>query len=411
MPGLTAPARRVFLYMGDNSGTEWNGRGQALFDNAVYWATNTKYSLTRKVLLLDYSPIMASQGNVRLDQYGRTRWGWNDPVALFKDYLADLTEASGGYVRWKWARYADIPDYLNRWVPITGGEQFNSATFSEQDYLNAYNIGITTGDWGAAGRAMPSDGIYNADYNRILDDFNVNAKVNAGEVDEVVVYSHPFAGFNESVMAGSAPYPVNGPAILRPNVANIIVMGLNYERGLSEALESFGHRLEWILNKVYNVPETLPYNPCYWPDFPAGDYCGTTRPATPQRNLYDRFSVVDGNLSGQAGVGAAHWAPNAASRNDEYNWGLANQAYSQADDWQFNYPNLVGSASKRLVNASEWTPYAQDGNAGRGFKKWWYFQMPRVPGHYADAGNATNNRKLNNWWEYVTDFNKHPETR
>ncbi|HKP96179.1 MAG TPA: hypothetical protein VJ385_10510 [Fibrobacteria bacterium] len=412
MPGLAAPARRVFLYMDDNAASQWTGRGQSLFDNAVHWATNTRYSLTKKVLVLNYAPILPAQGNARLDQYGAGHWGWNDPMAIVKNYLADITEASGGYVRWKWANYADIPNYLNRWVPITGSEQFHSATFTDQDYLNGYNIGVTTGDWGEAGRAMPSGGSYNADYNRILNDFNVDAKVNAGEVDEVIVYGPPFSGFSESVMAGGTPYDVNGPAVLRPNVPNIIVMGLNYERGLGEALESFGHRVEWLLDRhAFEIPETIPYNPCYWPDFPAGDYCGTVRPPTPQRNIYDRFSVVEGNLPGQAGVGAAHWAPNARSRNDEYNWSLANTAYTQADDWQFNYPNLAGAATKRLVNASEWTPYAQDGDAGRGFKKWWFYQMPRVPGHYVDAGNAANNRKLNNWWEYAVNFNKHPETR
>lgn len=79
----------------------------------------------------------------------------------------------------------------------------------------------------------------------------------------------------------------------------------------------------------------------------------------------------------------------------------------QADDWQFNYPNLIEPNSRRLVNQNEWPPFAQNGDASRGFKKWWYHPMPRVPGHYKDA---VNNNKLNNWWEYIMDFTRHPES-
>ncbi|MDB5106798.1 MAG: C-terminal target protein [Fibrobacteres bacterium] len=414
MPGLTAPARRVFLYMDDNAPAGWTPRGQNLFDNAVYWATNTKYSLVRKVLVMNWSPILNSQGGVRLDQYGASHWGWKDPVALARNYLADITEASGGYVRWKWATFPDVPAYLNRWVQLTGSEQYNSATFTEQDYIDAYNIGVNTGDWGAAGRAMAGGGLYGADYVGMLSYYNVEAKVQAGDVDEVLFYAHPFGQLNESAMAGDQAYSVNyGPIVWRPGIRNFMIMGLNYEWGLNEALQAFGRRSESLLGEhVYrNSMETIPNNPCYWPDFPAGDYCGTTRPATPQRNIYDRFSVTDGNLTGSAGVGATLWGPNSRNRSDQYDQALTNQAYSQADDWQFNYPLLIGAATKRLVSAGEWTGYAQDGNSGRGFKKWMQLHYPRLPGLYKDAANATNNNKLNNWWEYVVDFNKHPETQ
>ncbi len=413
MPGLTAPARRVFLFLDDNSASTWTPRGQNLFDNAVYWATSTRYNLVRKVLVMTFSPTLSSQGGVRLDQYGASHWGWKDPVALSRDYLADITEASGGYVRWKWAFFPDIPFYLNRWVQLLGSEQFNSATFTEQDYIDGYNIGVTTGDWGAAGRAMPGGGAFGADYIGNLSLSNVEAKVQAGEVDEVLFVAHPFAQLNQSAMAGNSPYEVNGPTVLRPGVRNFIIMGLSYEFGLNEALANFGHRAEALMDKhVYSTSmETIPYNPCYWPDFPAGSFCGDTRPPTPERNIYDRFSLTDGNLAGSAALGAADWSPNARNRNDQYNHALANQAYSQADDWQFNYPLLIGAATKRLVNASEWTGYAQDGNPGRGFKKWLYLHYPRLPGIYKDAANAVNNNKLNNWWEYVVNFNQHPETQ
>ncbi len=419
MPGLAAPARRVFLFMEDNTASNWSPRGQALFDNAVYWATGSKYYLTRKVLVLNYDPILGSKGGIRLHQYNQPsprQWNWNDPVVLERDYLADIYEASGGYVRWKWAFYPEIPTYLNKWVQITGAEQFGSATFTEQDYIDGYNVGIDTRDWGAAARAMPQGGFYTADYVGMFSQFNVEAKVTAGEVDEVIIYAHAFAGLNESAMAGDQAYNLNGPVIWRPGIKNFVVMGLNYERGRSEALESFGHRAEWLLDRhafVQPADEifTIPYYPCIWSDFPAGDYCGSTRQPTPQRSIYDKFSTVEGLVAGNAGVGAAHWAPNARNRGDEYNWSLANTAYTMADDWQYNYPTLTGAATKRLVNLNEWTPYAQDADAGRGFKKWWFMHFPRVAGLYPNDGNVRNRFRLNNWWEYIMDYNKHSETQ
>ncbi len=412
MPRLAAaPARRVFVFLSDTSAATWTAKGQSLFDNAVFWATHTRYSITKKILHLNYNPTLPGQGNVLLSTYGNTHWFWNpDPIQLMKDYLADITEASGGYVRWKLAKYTDIPDTLNQWVPITGPEQFHSATFTDQDYLDAYDYAFTTRDFAGAGLRMPNGGDYSADVNRTLDDFSVDAKVNAGEVDEVIISGFAYAGQAESYSAGSTAYPINGPVVFR-NTHNFVIMGQNYERQLSEALENFGHRTEWLLAfHTYRTTsnETLPYNPCYWPPNAA---CGTRQP-TPQRDIWDRFSVVDGNLTDQAGVGAAHWAPNAENRDtDEYRWDLTNFANSMGDDWYFNYPNLVGTSTRRLVNVEEWRPMAQDGEPGRAFKKWWYHHMPRVPGHYVDANNAGNNGKLNNWWEYIVNFNRHPETQ
>jgi hypothetical protein len=415
MPGLTAaPARRVGLFMTDTTASNWTGRAQSLFDQAIYWATNTKYSITKKVLLLNFDPNLTTQGNVRMHVWGNQHYGWlwtTDPVVLFKSYLADLTEASGGYVRWQVVHPVGIPDYINRWLPISCATQFNSAGFTEQQYLTAYDMGPSQGKWAEAGQAMPCGGGYEADYNRILDDYGIDAKVTSGEVDEVIIYAHPYGGLSESRMAGTSPYWINGPAMFR-NAPNHFVMGMSYERGIGEALENFGHRTEQLLaNHVYRTTsnETLPYNNCYWPDFNVS-WCGSRQPA-PQRDIWDRFTVVDGNLPGEAGLGAAHWAPNVQLRSQEYVWNLTNFANTMADDWQFNYPLLIGGATKRSVNLNEWTPMAQDGDAGRGYKKWWYHHMPRVPGHYVDAGNGGNNGKLNNWWEYLVNFNRHIETQ
>jgi hypothetical protein len=427
MPGLAAaPARRVFLFMTDNSSTTWTLKGQTLFDQAVYWATNTRYYLVKKVLQLNFDPVMHTQGNVLMHTWGSTKYSWlwyGDPILLLRQELADLTEGSGGYVRWKLVKYAGIPDYIDRWAPIIGQDgttpvtQFNSTDFTEQNFIDNYDQGPTLGRWKEAGEAMPNGGHYMFDYNKVFDDYGVDAKINAGEIDEVVLSTGPMSGVAESGMAGRSPYYVNGPIVIR-NTSDFVFMGQSYERRLSEALENFGHRTEWQVSRAfYGFQNTKTYNRCYYSDWNRGDEnpadCFGARQTPVLENIYDKFVMVEGILPGEAGVGAAHWAPNVLSRADEYVWNKDNFVYSMADDWAFNYPNLIGAATKRLVNVDEWTPMdpSMEYDRGRAFKKWMYHHMPRLPGHYVDAGNAMNNHKLNNWWEYIVNFDRHPESR
>jgi hypothetical protein len=418
MPGRTAPARRVFLYMGDNSAAAWTGRGQSLFDAAVRWAGHTRFSITKNVLVINFDPVLESQGSLRMHEWGLQRTGWwgGDPWPLVRDYLADLTEASGGYVRWRRVFHPAVPDYIDRWPPLRGAIQFDSPEFSEQDFLDAYEYALTTGDWVGATARMPGGGAYRMDYQRILDDYGVDALVDAGEADEVIVATPPYAGAHESAMAGPSPYPVNGEPYPRATRRNFMVMNLSYERGLSEALENFGHRAEWMLSRAFHgYNNTLAYDRCFYPDWNKDNQdpppCGGTRQVPLLRNLYDRFVTVEGMLPGEAAVGAAHWAPNATAFADEYVWKKDLPVPSLSDDWLFNYPAFQGPSTKRPVNVYDWRPMAQNDDPGRGFKKWWLFHMPRVPGvQPASATFPMDSHKLNNWWEYTVNFNRHPES-
>jgi hypothetical protein len=40
MVGLTAPGRRVAVFMADSTAANWNANGRKLFDAAVQWATS-----------------------------------------------------------------------------------------------------------------------------------------------------------------------------------------------------------------------------------------------------------------------------------------------------------------------------------------------------------------------------------
>src|SRR3954452_9275251 len=102
--------------------------------------------------------------------------------------------------------------------------------------------------------------------------------------------------------------PLDGVACRR----RFIVMGFNYERGVGEMLENFGHRTESILAHVYR-------------DAPRG-------------HAWERFAAYDAIAPGAAGCGNVHFAPNSVR---DYDWGNRRPVWSTCDDW-LRYPNIVG---------------------------------------------------------------------
>ncbi len=77
--------------------------------------------ITKRVLVMNLDPIIESQGYRRLHQV----LGWNDPRTLNADYLEDLTNASGGYVRWELAAWVD----LDLWPIKSDGFQYTDTTY------------------------------------------------------------------------------------------------------------------------------------------------------------------------------------------------------------------------------------------------------------------------------------------
>jgi hypothetical protein len=56
------------------------------------------------------------------------------------------------------------------------------------------------------------------------------------------------------------------------------------------------------------------------------------------------------------------------------------------------------TGQRRQVNCTEW------GNGDvRAHHRWWLNHLPNAPGR--------SEGKLNNWWAYVTDFNRFDESR
>ena len=200
-----------------------------------------------------------------------------------------------------------------------------------------------------------------------------------GLADEVVCWAFPYSGMFESRMIGRGAYFCNSPGLERDSPLYVL-MGLNPERGVAEALHSFGHRAESILARVF----------------------GSWSSGAAVNHLWDRFTRIGPvHGVGVAGCGNVHFPPNAAA---DYAYDTATPVTSEADRW-LNYPDLTGPVAP--VSADTWG----GPDHHRNFLKWWFAHFPRTAGRRVDPANAIDHGKLNNWWNYVVDMNEHAESR
>jgi hypothetical protein len=324
--------------------------------------------ITKRVLVMNLDPILESHGNLRLHQY----MGWSDPRVLNTNYLNDLSAASGGYLQWQVVGWVDLDLWPIQW----DGFSYNDATFFQSWSNPSQHPWHTNAD----------GSLSTADYGVLLDtplaamgNKSAHQMVANNEVDEVIWWGFPYAGFYESRMVGSTAYWCNSGPLIRPSKL-YVVMGLNFERGVAEAIHSFGHRSESILWRVY------------------GSWSGNST----INHLWDRFTR-NGPQHGVsvAAFGNVHYPPNTAS---EYIYNASATVSCEVNRW-VNYPSFSGSPTN--VSAATWG----GPDYHRGFLLWWLGHMPKVPGRYVDGGNGINNGKLNNWWGYLVDMNEYAESR
>ena len=309
-----------------------------------------------KTLVLNYDPIIPSQGN----KYLHELCGWNNPRELAQGYISDLNNCSGGKVMYEIVDWVDINDI----IPYTDGFKYTGETF----YENFQKASSERWDWWSwsgwyAHEKNQATGM--ADYRWILESNNLIERLNSGEVDEIFIFAQPFSGMYESLMIGPDPIWCNSIPLFVPELnKNFIIMSFNYERGVDCMLENFGHRVESILSYVFSNKDIKEIN--YWEKF----------------TLYDKIAP------GESGCGNVHFAPNSES---DYDWGNSRYVYSTCDDW-LRYPNFTGE--KREVNCSEW---------GSGDMRlhhiWWLSHIPKAEG-------LDSNGMLNNWWGYFSKYYK-----
>jgi hypothetical protein len=113
-----------------------------------------------RVLVVVFNPTCRSAGGRPLTEV----LGWNDPLALTRGYVEDLSEVSGGYLRYEVVETLELDEFPRK----ADGFRYDEAT-----YLRCWRSG--------QGFHQP-DGV---DYRAILRRVGMVERVEAGELDEL----------------------------------------------------------------------------------------------------------------------------------------------------------------------------------------------------------------------------------
>jgi hypothetical protein len=294
--------------------------------------------LQPRVLLISFNPIISLEGGRRLTEV----LGWRNVDELCREYIADLRECSRGFLEYRIVQRIAV----DSWPRKIDGFRYDGNTFLQC--------------WRSQSGFHDPDSV---DYGAILEDFDLLARVESGQIDEVWLFGFPYAGFYESLMVGPKAVWCNAPPMPRNDGISrrFVIMGFNYERGVGPMLESFGHRVESHLKHTW-------------------------RRRRGEDNLWERFIRYDQVAPGQANCGWMHYAPNSLI---DYDWGNTTVVRSNCDDW-LNFPDFQGTW--REVDCRDW------GNGDmRAHHRWWFKRLPNAPG---DTHGISNN-----WWLYGVDPN------
>ena len=298
-----------------------------------------------KVLVLNFDPIIPFEGNKRLHVVCR----YNNPRDLAKGYIDDLKEATNGLVNYKIVEWRDIDSFHTK---------IDGFTYTAKEYMKCFKEKKGWHD---------PDG---ADYEKTFEDYEIIPMIDSGKIDEVWFFGAPYFGYWESSMAGPGAFYINGGVY--GNVKSkraFVIMGFNYERGVAEMLHNLCHRTESTMSRIYGGWEV--------------DKLTTN---------WARFAANNIQSNGVAGVGTCHYPANAEK---DYDYANPRKVESDADDW-LNYPNLTGR--KKKVSRDDWG----GPDYHRNYMKWFYARLPHAPGVNEDG-------RLNNWWEYIFNFNNYDE--
>jgi len=290
-----------------------------------------------KVLVIVYDPVVDEATGQKLSE----SLGWQRTDTLVIGFIDDIQQYSHGMAHYQVVERIDV----NEFPAKVDGFRYTPQTYMDvlRNVIQPYK---------------PQE----VDYYAIINQFDIFNRVATNEIDEVWVFGFPHAGFYESIMAGPGAFWCNAPALKNTDAATrrFVIMGFSYERGPGEMLESFGHRVESILNKTF---ERL----------------------TGDDNLWRRLIRYDKVAPGKAALGNIHFAPNSQR---DYDWNNPATVKSECYDWLLNFPDFKGDI--RDVTAREWG----SGDI-RAHHQWWLNHIPHVDGR--------KNGVHNNWWQYIID--------
>ncbi|TPE44044.1 hypothetical protein [Pontibacter mangrovi] len=310
--------------------------------------------ITVKVAVVIQDPKIPSKGNKRMHEVLRSpgnRYKWQDPRKLMIDYRDSLNSLSGGVVNYEIVKVYDDNKLFTRLensTELLGVEEMVKL--------------LSEPDWATLKKENTK-----FDYNKLIEHYGFCDMRDKGEINEVWVWSFPYGGAWESTFAGENAFWLNSDPVQNTSCKDLLtIMALNYERDMSLALESYGHRFESIMRQVY------------------GRWDHTSK----DLNNWEIFTSYDKITPGKAYIGNIHFPPNGLK---DYDWKNTAPVKTYADVW-FNYPNLT-AAEPRVVTCEEWDC------SHLGYMSWWYRHIPNFAGINPADGH------LNNWWHYVVDYN------
>jgi len=276
----------------------------------------------KKVLLVTFNPRMPN-GEL-FDMWG----GYPDPSETIRNFMDTINTVSGGSYQYVIERSELIEE-----CPRLEGDIIYPAQFLQDIAL---------------GKREPFEDKF--DYADFVERFDIVRLISSRVIDEVWVQAPSICNMYGAVMGGPNPFWLDGPSI--PDTwqsgRRFVIMGFDLLQDEGAMLESFIHRSEASMNRVY---EKYP----------------------PHLNMWSKF-VRD--------VGTAHRTPNSVR---DYDWGNPAYVESACDDW-YNYPLFT---HKRLtVNKTTW---------GFGSRiqhhEWWLKHLPNRPGKHDGL--------FTNWWHYI----------
>ena len=317
------------------------------------------YTQRPRIIAVNFDPYVDTDPSAGTD-YKRlhihARWG--DPNVMTTQWIDFMAEASHDILDFKIVRQINVDHFP---VKYDGFRYTNEDENTPGSYLYARK----TGNWHSP------DGI---DYKSVVRNYDLARRCDKGELGEAVINGAPYFGYYETRMIGKGAYWCNSSGLkTSANAKKFIAIGWNYERWTITG-HAYGHRAESIMSEVYDG----------WS-------------VNGNRTIWDRFgwNIGQTTISSIYGVGSAHYPCNGDSG---YDYGNSQTVTSYAIDWMNNFPNFRGATSS--VNCSDWNCNQTD------YFKWWYQHMPHVDGR----NNHDGYDRLNNWWGYIQDLNRWPES-
>lgn len=234
------------------------------------------------------------------------------------------------------------------------------------------------------------DGLF--DYDALFNRFNICGLVQQGLVDEVWVWGNRESKMNEVVENGPTWSLTTGSL---PNCGkSVVTMGLNYYRDVSQAMESYSHGLEYMMQQyIPSGDESCDYRTNYGDVsiFPTPGECVGPKAIS---DIYGFTARAWPGVNSNVGVcGWSHQPPNQSGPGLDPNYWWTYEIQTAVQDRCLNW--VWGSTSTSSFSCATYGCVV--GNSYLSEERFLIWWMQHFPGE----GNTDRNRnglQRPNWW-------------